>query len=321
MITNDFRTTSGSRSGADDVTATREASATRRTWWGSPLCLGSVEDELSADRRDNREHQRPAQRGGLHRSASVPARHDGALQRLKAPSLSALRGPLLDRSVDGVDDLEAARDLAAGARLAHDQQARRRRARSRPPRRSRRLSGSVVAGVSVSIVQAPSPPRRSTQSSVQAASGCTARSRRCPTAPSAARSARRRRRCSARRAVARLAARRRLDDAHAGLARRARRERDVDGALAGRLLCGALGRPARRGHAHRDLVVEVEVLGREHAAVGERQLADGRRLGARGRLERCRGGPRRTPARPAPRRAAGARAAEQRPAAAPRSTG
>ena len=44
---------------------------------------------MNAERGDDREHQRPAQRGGLHRSASVPARHDGELQRLNAPSLSA----------------------------------------------------------------------------------------------------------------------------------------------------------------------------------------------------------------------------------------
>src|SRR4029078_5213178 len=102
MIANDFRTISGSRSGADALTATRAASATAANmgtisfrWWRFRARQGSVDDEMSADGRDDREHERPAQRPGGHRSASVPARQDGALQRLNATSLSLVDAPLL----------------------------------------------------------------------------------------------------------------------------------------------------------------------------------------------------------------------------------
>jgi hypothetical protein len=44
---------------------------------------------MSADGGDEGEHERQPQRRRLHRSASVPARHEGEPQRLNAPSLSA----------------------------------------------------------------------------------------------------------------------------------------------------------------------------------------------------------------------------------------
>src|SRR5262245_16404695 len=90
MMTNDLRTTSGSRSAEVDVRATRAANATAGIMVTVSFVLVSIEDEMNSDGGDDREHERQPQRRSLHRSASVPARHDGEPQRLNAPSLSAL---------------------------------------------------------------------------------------------------------------------------------------------------------------------------------------------------------------------------------------
>ena len=165
---------------------------------------------------------RPCETRAPHyRSASVPARHEAALQRLNESSLSARVGLLLDGERRHRQHLEAARRVADAARLAHDQQVRavgreagrldvaglgldgggdERLDRPDRGRRRRRAPSPALAARrrrSPARRRAGSPTARS-----RPAAAAPPASRRCPPATSAASSARPRRRCSARRARA-----------------------------------------------------------------------------------------------------------------------
>ena len=215
-----------------------------------------------------------------YRSARVPARQDGALQRLKATSLSALLAHFSTDSAGGEQHLEAAGDVASGAGLADDQQAA---AVGREPGRLDVADVGIGRGGGEGV-EAPAAVGGAAQDPQLGPGGERLdgqRGRVRPTAPSGARSARRRRRCSARPSERGASpVRRRRLEARTQVSPGARGVKETDRCAPAGLLERRLGRPARGGHAHRGLLVEIEILGRQHPAIAERQLPHRRRLGA-----------------------------------------
>src|SRR5262252_3560826 len=99
MITNDFRTTSGSSVRGTELTATRVARMIPGNISSSPFDL-----ETSAQRQ-----------GACAPRRRTPTPEGG--------QLVGARRPALDNQLRGPDDLKAPRDLAARPRLPHDEQA------------------------------------------------------------------------------------------------------------------------------------------------------------------------------------------------------